>query len=107
MLTFHLVQRSPNSHMRNTEGKVLMKVVRSDHFLIIYVENRELSVRRIHEYREYKICCMKVVRLDRFLITCIENRELNAVGLCKSTAIQKWSNRTVLLSLTSMFEIFK
>jgi len=77
-----------------------MKVVRSDRFLITYVENRELNVRSMQEYREYEIIyCMKVVRSDRFLITYVENRELNAVR--KSTAVQKWSDRTVFLSLTS------
>ncbi len=34
----------PNSYMRNTGGKILMKVVQSDRFLITYVENCELNV---------------------------------------------------------------
>jgi len=51
-----------------------MKVVRSDRFLIIYVENRELSVYLVcKSTEEYKIflyescCAVKVVRSDRLL----------------------------------------
>jgi len=62
-----------------------MKVVRSDRFLIIYVENRS-SVYKVYKSTKKYFHYMKVVRSDRFLITCVENRELNVVR--KSTAVR-------------------
>jgi len=58
-----------------------MKVVRSDRFLIIYVENRSSVYKVCKSTKEY-FHYMKVVRSDRFLITHIDvwNFQINVLS---------------------------